>query len=803
MAPFTQINLSSNNSASVSDRTTAGAANKGDAGRGHALKYLLVMDKGAADLSDIISHGNVAGKSPYEVLGIAVKLAECLRFVGDECNMMHGDVKSRNFVDRGKGFGLAIIDLDAAAEINGTNLAGQKVTSSGCLPPEQAAVVLYNRMQARRAEAHSHHAPKRSRSAIVRDAELKKLKEKLMRAIGEERFTDVATFSTQIGTLKAQITGSDLPATAPPNVVASHTYDMWGFGVLLYQLCTGRNLFDMDVREEVDDDELAKIAAWSDDEREKAVNMNRVEEGKGWPKGLISQLLSKDPEDRPKTWAKVIEALKAPSGGNSEILTAIEMNRVEDQKGKEELSAKLDKIAAQASEYAKRNEALHARTQAKMNEGFQATQQLMFDMNACTVPYVYEVTIPKDIAQEEVEERAEQEKADAAEAKAHAEAAEASSNGASGTEASAILKAHQASKDLKKRLNRAKRFLSRTKAIFKRTKEFAGSISELKDDLSVEKLKGVATQFKKGETYKLRLLCGISFEPIVEYKFTEKEYGPKMKKLAQVGSVIASCAIKLGTFATPVGKVAGFFGYPVPEIPVEKIEGLKSYLDEVAGETDTQGEWAALKEQAEKGMDLDAITTFGELVQKLIDAKRGLDWRGKLVQWPDPNNPGMVTFIDSKQYPKHTWDTSAVAEKEETIDAKGVDAAEPAVVAVVAGSPPLLLQLPTVRSTLPHAPTKRLKSMKTVIPPLPGASANAAGKAEPLVQRPDEPTNLQSYSKSTTASNGATAVHDEIKALRSEMKETIEMKETNAMQEEFAKTNSKLDKKKSKFCAVM
>jgi hypothetical protein len=34
----------------------------------------------------------------------------------------------------------------------------------------------------------------------------------------------------------------------------------------------------------------------------------------------------------------VIEALKAASGGNEEILAAIEVNRVEDQKGKEELS---------------------------------------------------------------------------------------------------------------------------------------------------------------------------------------------------------------------------------------------------------------------------------------------------------------------------------------------------------------------------------------------------------------------------------------------------------------------------------
>jgi hypothetical protein len=223
-----------------------------------------------------------------------------------------------------------------------------------------------------------------------------------------------------------------------------------------------------------------------------------------------------------------------------------------------------------------------------------------------------------------------------------------------------IEKAQQAYKDIKKRLGRAKRFANRTKTIFNRTKEFAGKVSELKDDFSVENLNGV-TKLTKSKTYKLRLLCGITFETVVEYTFTEKEYGPKMKKLAQVGSVIASCAIKIGTFANPIGKIAGFFGYPVPEIPVEKIEGFKDFLDEVIGDTDAQGEWAALKEQADQGMDLDAINEFGDLLQKLIDGKCGKDWRGKLVQWEDPNNAGMVTFIDQKQYPKHEWNSGAVS----------------------------------------------------------------------------------------------------------------------------------------------
>lgn len=164
--------------------------------------------------------------------------------------------------------------------------------------------------------------------------------------------------------------------------------------------------------------------------------------------------------------------------------------------------------------------------------------------------------------------------------------------------------------------------------------------------------------------YQLRLLCGITFEPVVTYDLndpaTVKEYGPKMQKLAKVGAAIASCAIKVGTFANPLSKVAGFFGYPVPQVPVEKIAGFKEFLDEVSGKTagpksDAAEEYEGLKAQMSGGLDLEAMGEFGELLDRLVADDPDNDWKGKLVPWPDPNNPGMVTFIDAKQYPNHTW----------------------------------------------------------------------------------------------------------------------------------------------------
>jgi hypothetical protein len=44
-----------------------------------------------------------------------------------------------------------------------------------------------------------------------------------------------------------------------PAVVATPQYDMWCFGVLLYYLSTGEQLFVMDLREDVKDAELVNI----------------------------------------------------------------------------------------------------------------------------------------------------------------------------------------------------------------------------------------------------------------------------------------------------------------------------------------------------------------------------------------------------------------------------------------------------------------------------------------------------------------------------------------------------------------
>jgi hypothetical protein len=101
-------------------------------------RYMLVMDRADGDLSDALSHARVAGRDLRGVVEIARQVAGHLRYLNEECNRLHGDIKPRNVVKITHGMKTTwvLIDLDASCTI-GTP-AGLKKTSSSCYPPEMA-----------------------------------------------------------------------------------------------------------------------------------------------------------------------------------------------------------------------------------------------------------------------------------------------------------------------------------------------------------------------------------------------------------------------------------------------------------------------------------------------------------------------------------------------------------------------------------------------------------------------------------------------------------------------------------------
>jgi len=252
------------------------------------LEYLLVMDCGCGlDLEDIISHQDIAGSNLPLALHISISIAERLQFLNEECGIIHGDVKARNFISCGASAKFIAIDLDNSSII-GKDEAGRKITSTGCLPPEQAEVVQYNQFA----------GDDLDNSEEIQKVE-KMVKEKAQLLGSTVDFASACTeFQNALEKLK------DLkrkPMSCEP-VIASTQYDLWCFGVLMYYLVTGEHLFKLNTREDVTTKELRKIVEW--DERAKGDKLELVQ--KGWPRKLLSRLLNKDPKERPKRWSSVI-----------------------------------------------------------------------------------------------------------------------------------------------------------------------------------------------------------------------------------------------------------------------------------------------------------------------------------------------------------------------------------------------------------------------------------------------------------------------------------------------------------------
>jgi hypothetical protein len=97
-------------------------------------RFLLVMPQARRDLSDALSHDQLAGRDKATVVQIAHQVARHLKYLNEGCGRVHGDLKPRNLVqmlvETASGQAEVVwvlIDLDASCAI-GTP-AGQKITS--------------------------------------------------------------------------------------------------------------------------------------------------------------------------------------------------------------------------------------------------------------------------------------------------------------------------------------------------------------------------------------------------------------------------------------------------------------------------------------------------------------------------------------------------------------------------------------------------------------------------------------------------------------------------------------------------
>ena len=236
---------------------------------GQPYGYLLVMPQAHRDMSDLLSHDRIAGRQHAAVRRIMRQVAMHLQYLHEECGRIHGDLKPRNIVEilriyddadessngneRNTGdippasetTAWILIDLDASCKIG--SLAGQKVTSSACFPPEMA---------------RSKHP------------------------------------------LQSQGSEADVAVKATP------AFEAWYFGLLLYQLCTtdGDTLWKMTQADNlVREDDWDRLAYCFEEEKLTAAARIR-HSGPEWQSAadLAMWCLQPDPSRRPQSMADVL-----------------------------------------------------------------------------------------------------------------------------------------------------------------------------------------------------------------------------------------------------------------------------------------------------------------------------------------------------------------------------------------------------------------------------------------------------------------------------------------------------------------
>jgi len=281
------------------------------------INHLLEMSCGLGDdLSDVISHQDIAGKNLVSVCQIALSIAKVLRFLNETCHVLHGDVKARNFIVWKTGGQCVAIDLDNSRDISNLDDSNgnSKETSSGYLPPEHAALLYAHKTTGKMIDAKE----------LARLEKKRRTYQNLLENLDDEEIR--SDFKEKILSIQDVIDGAMPTKVAESGLTPTKASEMWRFGFLLYQLCTNSNLFHLGNHEQVFDNEiLKKIRDWNNDAlREKLALIPDNNWGKLF-KPLLEQLLQRNPDDRPKTWDEIIRTL---NGGISEHDVRVEMSRV-------------------------------------------------------------------------------------------------------------------------------------------------------------------------------------------------------------------------------------------------------------------------------------------------------------------------------------------------------------------------------------------------------------------------------------------------------------------------------------------
>ena len=254
----------------------------------------------------------------------------------------------------------------------------------------------------------------------------------------------------------------------------------------------------------------------------------------------------------------------------------------------------------------------------------QTTRTLLLELENVTAPYLYEIVVVENADK--------------------LSKAEATVKG----EASTLLLDDDTEATAEKFEKRFERLQTRIKQIERGRHSFETATSWIKDPAKAAK-----DLVKKNvtDTFELRLLCGVTLEPVVTYKIDSIDEDVKI--LASQGSKMMARGLTVAKCWDWAADVVKFFGIPVPKVSKgakDCIQEAKDFLDELQ-EGDADLEAAQATEEA--GMDLEQMKAFAVYLEKL-DKKKGRDekWTDKLFPTADPGS-GRLTFASAKEHGKY------------------------------------------------------------------------------------------------------------------------------------------------------
>ena len=252
----------------------------------------------------------------------------------------------------------------------------------------------------------------------------------------------------------------------------------------------------------------------------------------------------------------------------------------------------------------------------------QTTRTLLLELENVTAPYLYEIVVVKNADK--------------------LSKVEATVKG----EASTLLLDDDTEATAEKFEKRFERLQTRIKQIERGRHSFETATSWIKDPAKAAK-----DLIKKNvtDTFELRLLCGVTLEPVVIYKIDSIDEDVKI--LASQGSKMMARGLTVAKCWDWAADVVKFFGIPVPKVSKgakDCIQEAKDFLDELQkGDADLE----AAQATEEAGMDLEQMKAFAVYLDNL-DEGRDKKWTDKLFPTADPGS-GRLTFASAKEHGKY------------------------------------------------------------------------------------------------------------------------------------------------------